>query len=179
MRRTYRFTEIGFEIRKGDVINPELHVFNSYDTSWPFIILLAAFRVICANGLVVCEEYLHLRKRHIYELGQINVVEEVGTALKRFNQQARQWKGLTEKKLTPRAYSKVLEAMRLGIKAREEVESRIFREADGIDPDGFPILTVWGFYNVLTWHISHNSVSLNHRVEMEGRLRAAISHLVR
>jgi hypothetical protein len=179
MRRTYRFLEIEVEISAGDPISPELIVFNSYDTAWPFIVLLGAFRIVCTNGLVVGEKFLHLRKRHIYELGQINVAEEIGTALKRFNQQARQWKGLTEKKLTPRAYSKVLEAMRLGIKAREEVESRIFREADGIDPDGFPILTVWGFYNVLTWHISHNSVSLNHRVEMEGRLRAAISHLVR
>ena len=179
MRRIYRFLERGVEISRGDVVSPELIVLNSYDAAWPFVVLLGAFRIVCTNGLVVGQKFLHLRKRHIYELGQINVVEEVGTALKRFNQQARQWKGLTEKKLTPRAYSKVLEAMKLGIKAREEVESRIFREADGIDPDGFPILTVWGFYNVLTWHISHNSVSLNHRVELEDRLRTAIIYLTR
>jgi len=179
MRRTYRFTEIGVEIRKGDVINPELHVFNSYDTSWPFIILLAAFRVICANGLVVCEEYLHLRKRHIYELGQVNVANEIGTALERFGRQARQWEGWTERHLTPRSYSKVLGRMRFGAKATREIENRVLKEAEGFDPDGFPILTVWGFYNVLTWHITHDSVSLNHRVEMESRLRAAYSHLMR
>jgi hypothetical protein len=69
--------------------------------------------------------------------------------------------------------------MKLGVNASEEVESRVFSEAEGLDPDGFPILTVWGFYNVLTWHITHNSVSLNHRVEMEDRLRAAISYLMR
>ena len=176
MRRTYRFTGNAVEVSRGDPIYPELHLFNSYDKTWPFFILLGALRVVCENGLVFGQGFLYLRKRHIYQLGQINVAEEVGTALKRFNQQTMEWKGWTEKKLTPRAYTKVLETMKLGIKAREEVESRVIQEAEGFDPDGFPILTVWGFYNVLTWHITHNSVSLNHRVEMEGRLRAASIH---
>jgi hypothetical protein len=179
MRRTYRFKEIGVEVKKGDLINPELHLMNSYDKTWPFIILLGAFRVVCENGLVVSQKLLHLRRRHVYEIEQINVVEEVGTALKRFKQQAQQWKGWTEKRISPRAYSRALDFMTLGIKARKEVEKRISEEAEGFDPDGFPVLTVWGFYNILTWHISHNAVSLNHQVEMEGRLRTAYSQLIR
>jgi hypothetical protein len=143
------------------------------------MVLLGAFRIVCTNGLVVGQKFLHLRKRHLYEVGQINVAEEVGTALMRFNQQARQWKGWSEKKLTPKVYSKVLDTMNLGVKAKGEVESRVSMEADGFDPDGFPILTVWRFYNVLTWHITHNSVSLNHRVELEDRLRTAIIYLTR
>jgi len=178
VRRTYRFRNIGVEVKKGDLINPELHLFNSYDTKWPFVVSLGAFRVVCSNGLTVGQEFLHLRKRHIYELGQLNVAEEIGTALKRFSQQTREWKGWTGKMLTSRAYSKVLEAMKLGLKAKDEIERRMIQEAEGFDPDGFPILTVWGFYNVLTWHITHNSVSLNHRVEMEDRLRTASTHLM-
>jgi hypothetical protein len=177
MRRTYRFAGNAVEVKTRDPIYPELHLFNSYDKTWPFFILLGALRVVCENGLVFGQGLLYLRKRHIYQLGQINVAEEVGTALKRFNQQAREWKGWTEKKLTPRAYSKVLETMKLGIKAREKVKKRVSSEAKGVDPSGFPVITVWGFYNVLTWHITHNSVSLNHQVEMEDRLRAACLHL--
>jgi len=179
MRRVYRFLERGVEISRGDVVSPELIVLNSYDAAWPFVVLLGAFRIVCTNGLVVGEKFLHLRKRHIYELGQINVAEEIGTALKRFNQQATEWKGWTEKKLTPKVYAKVLETMKFGIKAKVEVDNKVSNEAVGFDADGFPVLAVWGFYNILTSHITHNSVSLNHRVEMEGRLRAAISHLVR
>jgi hypothetical protein len=52
-------------------------------------------------------------------------------------------------------------------------------EATGLDPDGFPIISVWEFYNLLTWHITYNAVSLNHRVEMESRLRAASINLMR
>jgi hypothetical protein len=179
MRRTYRFLGIGVEISKDDFVCPELLLFNSYDSEWPFTVLLAAFRVVCTNGLVVEQKLLSLRKRHVYELGEINVQEEVTTALKRFKQQARQWKGWTKRRLSSRAYSRVLESMKFGIKAREQVESAVLREADGFDPDGSPILTLWGFYNVLTWYITHNSISLNHQVEMEGRLRTASLHLMR
>jgi hypothetical protein len=178
MRRTYRFLEIGAEVSKGDFVCPELHLSNSYDCEWPFVIMLGALRVVCTNGLVVGEKLLYLRKRHVYQLGQINVREEVSTALKRFRLQVREWKGWTEKKLTPMAYTKALQTMKFGIKAREEVESGVSREAEGMDPDGFPILSVWRFYNVLTWYITHNSVSLNHQVEMENRLRAASNHLM-
>jgi len=148
MRRTYRFLEIGVEVSKGDFVSPELLLFNSYDTEWPFIIFLGAFRFVCENGLVVGQKFLHLRKRHVYELGQINIGDEISTALKRFKQQTRQWKGWTRKGLTPRAYSKVLETMRLGIEGKEEVEARVFKQAEGFDPDGFPILSAWEFYNM-------------------------------
>jgi len=179
MRRTYRFTGNAAEVKKGDPIYPELHLFNSYDKTWPFFILLGALRVVCENGLVFGDGLLYLRKRHIYQLGQINVAEEVGTALKRFNQQTMEWKGWTERRLTRGSYARVLEIMKLGIKAKVEVDNKVSNEAVGFDADGFPVLTVWGFYNILTSHITHNSVSLNHRVEMESRLRAASFHLTR
>jgi hypothetical protein len=178
MRRTYRFRGNAAEVKKGDPIYPELHLFNSYDKTWPFFILLGALRAVCENGLVFGHGLLYLRKRHIYQLARINVAEEVGTALKRFSQQATEWKGWTERRLTKGSYAKALEIMKLGIKAREEVKKRVSSEAKGVDPAGFPVITVWKFYNVLTWHITHNSVSLNHRVEMEERLRTACLHLM-
>jgi hypothetical protein len=83
------------------------------------------------------------------------------------------------KRLTPRAYSKTLETMKFGIKAKEAIENRVLQEAEDFDSEGFPVITAWGFYIVLTWFISHNAVSLNHRVKMEGQLRSATFHLTR
>ena len=178
MRGTYRFTGNAAEVKKGDPIYPELHLFNSYDKTWPFFILLGALRVVCENGLVFGQGLLYLRKRHIYQLGQINVAEEVGTALKKFYQQTMEWKGWTERRLNKGRYTKVLEIMKFGVKAKEWVEQAVAEQASGVDHDGFPILSLWDFYNILAWHITHNSVSLNHRVEMEGRLRTANSYLM-
>lgn len=60
MWRTYRFPELYVEIKSGDRVNPELHLYNSYDLTWPFILTLGAWRMICTNGLVVGEKYLQV-----------------------------------------------------------------------------------------------------------------------
>jgi len=177
MRRTYRFYEEGATVAADDSITPELHLFNSYDVTWPFIIILGAYRVICSNGLVVGEEFLHLRKRHVHDLDQINVRDEVFTALTRFKLQTKQWEKWAHRQLTEKTYKKVIKDMKFGKKAMDEIEDQIYQEAEGFSNNGVPIMSVWMFFNVLTWYITYKAVSLNHRVDMEKRLRAAMVHV--
>lgn len=151
-------------------------MFNSYDTSWPFIVILGAFRLVCSNGLVIGEKYLQIRKRHIYGLDQLNIKKQVSTALKRLKLQTNQWEKWANNELTEKSYSKVMKAMKVGKKATEIIEDRISQDASGFTDNGFPIMSLWIFYNVLTWYITHRAVSLNHRVEMERRLRSAMRH---
>ena len=179
MCRTYRFYKKSVEIKKGDTVNPQLHLFNSYDITWPFILLIGAFRFVCANGLVVGDKYLYLRKRHVYHFDQMDIEEQVATALKRFNLQTNQWKKWTEIKLNEKIYANVMKTMRFGKKAMEEIENRTAQEAKGFTDNGFPVMNIWVLYNILTWYITHRAVSLNHRVEMERRLRSAIRHFKR
>ena len=73
MRRKYVFPDISVEIERGDKVNPELQLYNSYDTTWPFIVILGAFRIICTNGLVVGKRFLHIRKRHVWDLEELDV----------------------------------------------------------------------------------------------------------
>jgi len=117
MRMTYSFYEKSVEIKKGDTVNPELHLFNSYDTTWPFIVLIGAFRFVCTNGLVVGEKYLHLRKRHIYHFDEMDLNKQVSTALKRFKLQANQWEKWTGRQLTAKTYENVMKTMKLGKKS--------------------------------------------------------------
>ena len=179
MRRTYRFYEKAVEIKKGDKVNPELHLFNSYDTTWPFIVLIGAFRFVCANGLVVGDKYLYLRKRHVYDFEQMDIKKQVSTALKGFNLQTNQWKRWTELRLTEKIYANVMKTMKFGKKAMGEIENRTAQEAKGFADNGFPIMNLWIFFNILTWYITHHAVSLNHRVEMERKLRSAMRHFKR
>ncbi len=174
MRRDYVFPDITVEISPGDDINPELQLFNSYDTTWPFIVILGAFRLICINGLVIREKFLHIRKRHIVVLDKIDLKKQVSTALERFDQQAREWREWLNRQLTVGTYKRFMEAMQFGKKATEEINKRTNLEAEKFDENGFPIMNLWAFYNVLTWYITYRAVSLNHRVVMEGRLRAAM-----
>ena len=128
---------------------------------------------------MVGEKYLYLRKRHVYHFEQMDIEEQVATALKRFNLQTNQWKNWTELGLTEKIYNKVMKTMKFGKKATEEIENRTVQEARGFADNGFPIMNLWIFYKILTWYITHRAVSLNHRVEMERRLRSAMRHFKR
>ena len=179
MCRTYRFYKKSVEIKKGDTVNPQIHLYNSYDITWPFIVLIGAFRFVCANGLVVGDKYLYIRKRHVYQFDQMDIEEQVATALKRFNLQTNQWKRWTELRLTEKIYTNVMKTMKFWKKAVAKIESRAEREAESLADNGFPIMNLWIFYNILTWYITHRAVSLNHRVEMERRLRSAMRYFKR
>jgi hypothetical protein len=173
MRRRYCFPEISVEIKKGEEICLELNLFNSYDTTWPFIVLLGAFRFVCENGLVVGKKFLYVRKRHVFKMEEINLEDQVSTAMKRFRLQTKEWKKWTDRQLTPKTHKRVMKVMQFGKKATEEVQGQILAESKGRIIDEFPVITVWVFFNILTWYITHRTVSLNHRVAMERKLRAS------
>jgi len=174
MQTTYRFYETATEITLGDYVNPELHLFNSYDTSWPFIVILSAFRLVCTNGLVIGNKFLHLRKRHVYDFEQIDLGQQITSAMKRFRSQTNQWQKWTDRTVTEKDYKRILKVMKFGKNATMEIKARTIQEAEDLNDIGFPIMPLWIFYNIITWYITHRAVSLNHRVEMERRLRTAL-----
>lgn len=177
MRRVYRFADKWLEIAPDDPVNLELHLFNSYDLSWPFMITLGAFRFVCGNGLVVGKDLLYFKRRHVYTLEALNVEQEVSTAFQRFEQQGNRWKMWTRMHLTPGIAEKIINQMDLGKNAAEMIENKIIQEAEDFDDKNFPIITLWAFYNVFTWYISYKAVSINHRVQLEKRLRVAMKGL--
>jgi len=179
MLREYIFHDHQKIIQPGDLIKPKLQLFNSYDLTWPFIVILGAYRLVCTNGLVVNQKLFHLKKRHVFHIQTLNLVGEISTALKRFSKQASEWEKWTDVPLSKRAYGKILETMALGKNGEEEINNRIDQEAAGFDKENFPIVSLWIFFNILTWYITHRSISLNHRVAMEGRLRMAMANFRR
>lgn len=174
MRRKYRFTDIQIDIRPNDYVHPELQLFNSYDVSWPLFIVVGAFRFVCANGLVVGKKFLQMRKRHIIELDRMDIDLELKTAIGRIENQATQWKEWATTPLPADAYEQTMKTMKFGKKALAIINDKVAGKKTGGDPDKSPELTIWAFYNILTWYITHRGVSLNHRVELERRLRVAM-----
>ena len=179
MRSTFTFPKISAEVAKGDIVNLQLHLSNSYDVTWPFTVILGAIRLVCTLGLVVGEKMLHIRKRHVYELDNLNIDQTIATAMKRFQKQSGKWMDLAQIPLYPKTYEQVMETMQFGKNATEEVEYKINQDATGYDDSDFPLMSLWVFYNVITWYLTHRSVSLNHRIKMEKRLRAAMVYFRR
>jgi len=179
MHCTFTFPGISVEIKARDFVNLQLHLLNSYDVRWPFIITLGAFRLVCRNGLIIGEKIFHIRKRHVYELDELYIRKNIATATERFKQQTDKWINMTHIPLHPTTYEKVMKSMKFGKNATEEIWHGIEHDASGRNDENFPIMSLWSFYNVLTWYITYKAVSLNHRVEMENRLRAAMGYFRR
>lgn len=102
--------------------------------------------------------------------------EQVTTALARFENQVKTWRKWGTRALSLETYRKVMKVMEFGKRATEEIERHVNKEVDGFLGDGYPQPTVWIFYNLISWYITHRAVSLNHRVELENRLRRAMDH---
>lgn len=179
MLREYTFQDHQIPIQPGDLVRPKLQLSNSYDLTWPFTVTLGAYRLVCTNGLVVNQSLFQVKKRHVFYLENLKLKENVSTALKRFSQQAKEWKKWAEVPLSEKNYDRVMGCLDLGKKATEEVNGKIHQEAVGSYREGFPLVTLWMFFNILTWYITHRAVSLNHRVNMENRLRLAMAWLRR
>jgi len=179
IRRVYRFVGVSYEVKPGDFVNPELRLLNSYDLAWPLVVDLGAYRQICSNGLVIGTIFLQLRKRHVTELNRIGLWESVTTALERFEKATLVWKDWAQRPLTQKTFSRVMGIMDFGINGTKEIEGRIRSEAEGHDTSGFPIVNLWAFFNVVCWYCTNRSLSVNHLVTMEERLKKATRHFTR
>ena len=176
MCRTYRFPEISVNISPGDAVNLQLHLYNSYDKTWPFIVLLGAFRLVCANGLVIGKKFYSIRRRHVFDLAETAILNNLSSSIRQFRFQGKAWKQMTTILLTKEVYGWVMKTMKLGKNAVDVIQDEA-RKSVLLSDEGMPISNLWFFYNLLTWYISFHAVSLNHRVEMENRLRIAMRYL--
>jgi hypothetical protein len=170
MRRTYRFPNITVKIAQNDVVDLELHLFNSYDKIWPFIVILGGYRLVCSNGLVVGETYYNYRRRHVFDLADLSA------SINKFRTQAKKWTQWTEIPLTEKVFHEVIKSMKLGKNAVLEIQHQAAQQRVSNSERGIPLVSLWVFYNLITWYISFRTVSLNHRVEMENRLRSSMKY---
>jgi len=86
----WQFPKVKVEVTKGDVLNPEIIITNSYDGSAEVSAIAGAFRLVCTNGMVIGHKIGQSGIRHnvwndidnFYDIVQamINRTEEVFTS---------------------------------------------------------------------------------------------------
>jgi hypothetical protein len=69
------------------------------------------------------------------------------------------WKDWAQRPLKEDTYNRVFDTMDFGKNATAEIEGRIGAEAEGHESRGFPIMSLWAFFNVLCWYVTHKAVS--------------------
>ena len=111
-------------------------------------------------------KYYQFRKRHIFCMEDVGLEEDLNRSFRRFNLQTKEWMSWVEIPMTLTVYDRVMRTMQFGSRATDEIEERLWNSGRA-ETESPPSISLWAFYNVLTWYITLRITSLNRRVEME------------
>ena len=154
------FPDLDFEVKEGDVVNPQIEYFNSYDGSWSEKFIFGAYRVVCSNGLTVGEKFAMETARHV-EGQRKDFAIKLDEALHNFSIQNGIWKEWLNKEVSLAHLNQVEE---MGLNKSEKAEV-----VDSLSED--PGMNLWLFYNIITALITHGIQSLNKQVRTWDHLR--------
>lgn len=149
------FPKVESEIRKGDLVRMQMIVKNSYNGSNTLQIIFGAFRLVCSNGMILGTKFLSFNFKHIGEVGGINdemvqnsfveYVNSFSDKMETVKQMSRVPATITDDAFNP----KKIEMPQYLL---DEAKTSFQTEQDK---------TVWGYYNALTFAVSHKLKSEN------------------
>ena len=176
MKATYRFIDVDYQIDRGDIVHPEIYVFNSYDQSLRLKILFGAFAVICSNGLVIGEEIFQMSKKHTknLDIGSIHIGLVKG--MEHFSDRIELWKSWVDRVLRPDEYEQVIKDLDLGKKEQEHLEDVVeVRSNLRLDDLKVRTTTLWIFFQLVMQFITHNIHRQMRQIELQERARKAFA----
>jgi len=150
---SYTFPEHKVEIKEDDWVDLTLTVLNSYDTSWRFRVLGGAFRLLCANGMIVGDTFLEYSGKHTASLDTERAIANLETSLQGFLASADMWKEYPKVKTTPLQVNNIFESLAKGSKAMLKYLDECHKMY--VDELG---QNLWALFNTLTEWSSHHEI---------------------
>ena len=135
------------EIQKGDIVRFGVEFFNSYDGSMPVGFHIIAERLVCTNGLVVPKSITEIHIRHIGDASSAEVRDRLKDYAPKVQAAMNLWKSWNEIHPKEELIKHFLKQS-VGKRLAQEFEHR-YKSLPT------PKQTLWEFYNILTFHISH------------------------
>ena len=152
---SYTFPEHRVSIKDNDEMDLTLTVLNSYDMSWRFRSIMGAFRLLCANGMIVGDTLAEYSGKHTASLDTDRAIKDLGIALEGYLYNAQAWRDYTEIDITPAQIDSVFGAIAKGsktmLKMLDNTFNNIYKEEMGN--------TLWALYNTLTDWSTHAKIN--------------------
>lgn len=161
LRVNVSFPEVQLEVKVGDLINPFMDVFSSYDLGWKYGGRFGANRLICSNGASVSETFEAFKRRHLVSMVPEELQVTLKNGLESFSDQTALWQQWTELKVLPPIYEAMWEELPFSKTEREKIENT---KEIGTDMLLLPALrsnelTMWSMFNCMTQFITHDIAS--------------------
>jgi hypothetical protein len=172
MRATFIFKDIEVEIDRGDKVNPQIEVFNSYDGGWARKILFGAFRLVCSNGLVIGEKQLEYKQKHLQVFSEESVGQLLITSMEKFSERKRVWESWVDRVTTPQEYEKIMTNLNLSQKDQDAIGQEVEISSNIMMDDlRTKTLSYWIFFNLLCQYLTHSIKSHLKRAQIENTMR--------
>jgi len=151
------FPKVEGEIQKNDIVRMRMIIKNSYNGLNSLQIIFGALRLVCLNGMVIGTKFLAFNYKHIGNVGGMN--NENTLNLSKIKDSFKQYIGLfnnsipimsimAENQLIPNDSLFDKEQVKLPQYLLEEARSQFENGRDQ---------TSWGYYNALTYAITHKA----------------------
>lgn len=146
---TYTLRDMEEEVAKNDVVGMQLTVKNSYDGSSPVQMSLGALRLVCENGMTLSKSFMNFTQRHIGEVNKPEIHEmreKISLYTSQFGDLVPTMNEMTKTQIKP--------DKKLFDKKETRFPSYLLNVAEH-EFKGKKDETVWGYYNSLTYAITH------------------------
>jgi hypothetical protein len=149
----YTFPEHRVSIKDDDELDLTLTVLNSYDTSWRFRSILGAFRLLCANGMIVGTAFQQYAHKHTLNLDTDRAIKDLALSLDFFEENADSWRDYPNVRVNAFQVDKVFKALAkdsksIRVSLDESHEGYVRRLGDNL----------WALFNTLTHWSTHYKV---------------------
>lgn len=144
------------EVKKGDIVRMRMLIKNSYNGMNSLQIIFGAFRLVCLNGMVIGTKFLAFNYRHIGNVGGLNnensldllkVKDTFEQYFHLFNSSMPIMSAMAQKQLSIDKSLFEKEFVALPEYIRRQAFNTFYEDKDK---------SVWGYYNALTYAITHN-----------------------
>ena len=150
---SYDFPEHQIMIKENDSVNLKLVLLNSYDTSWRFRAIAGAFRLLCANGMIMGDTFLEYSGKHTASLNTERAINNLEVSLEGFLAEAELWKTYPKVDVSPTQVNQVFTRLASGSKTLMKDLDHTFLEY--VDEVGH---NLWALFNTLTAWSTHYKV---------------------
>ena len=162
MFATYKIPGVQVEVAKGDMVALQVIARNSYDGRKAFSLTLGAFRLVCTNGMIIGREFFTFSQRHVEAGTEFNselLKERIGEMVSSFKGSLEDMKKMTYTQLSKNPDTlfdpEIVDLPEYLVKAAKEEYLKA------------KVHTVWGFYNSLTFAISHSMRKENPKTQIK------------
>lgn len=163
------FPKIEMEVKKGDLVRMMMIAKNSYNGMNSLQVIFGAFRLVCSNGMILGTQFISFNYKHIGTVGGMldqsltnQYIEAYKQYIKLFGERSPMIQEMVKR---PVAGDKLFDPKVTEMPKYLMVEAENnFKEAKD--------QSVWGYYNSLTYAVTHKSRKENQDIYIANGIKA-------